>query len=247
MGRIMAAFEITPDMNERDVAAIEIVNPMLERLSARRAKQVVVEGHLAKSKIAWNVARYQQALLYRVVMLADGCASNWNLGNPLCSLLAARALTETVALLLVFKDRLQRLLEEEDLGGIHALTLNASFATRDAEWLKQHPESEAVSVLTHLDKLDETEDLAGIRAEYEELSERCHPNSPGTLFFFGTLDRTSGATSYSEAKRDADSLNRVLSAACMVGFAEKAFSHLDDAITKIAELQDRVNPVGGAC
>ena len=66
-------------------------------------EKIVVEGPLAEAKLAWKVTTYTEALLYRTIMLASGCVLNWNAGNFLCSVLAARALIETVALLLDFE------------------------------------------------------------------------------------------------------------------------------------------------
>jgi hypothetical protein len=81
-------------------------NLVLRRLEKRKATKVEVAGPLAESKLAWKAAALQQALLYRIVELGSGCAKMWNLGNVLCSVLAARALLETIALTLHFGTKL---------------------------------------------------------------------------------------------------------------------------------------------
>jgi hypothetical protein len=48
------------------------IDATIERLAARRRTTIEVEGPLFQSKLAWKVATYQQAILYRVVMLARG-------------------------------------------------------------------------------------------------------------------------------------------------------------------------------
>src|ERR1700730_9808776 len=77
-----------------DWSKVERYNACLERLLARRRSEVVVEGALAESKTTWRCAVLQQALLYRITMLATGCASAWNTGNVVCAILAGRALLE---------------------------------------------------------------------------------------------------------------------------------------------------------
>jgi hypothetical protein len=79
----------------------------LRRLDKKRAKNIVVKGQFAESKLAWKAAILQQVLLYRCVGVASGCAQMWNFGNALCSVLAARALLETIALALDFEKNLQ--------------------------------------------------------------------------------------------------------------------------------------------
>jgi hypothetical protein len=87
--------------------AVRRFNQVLRRLDKKRAKNIVVKGQFAESKLAWKAAILQQVLLYRCVGVASGCAQMWNFGNALCSVLAARALLETIALALDFEKNLQ--------------------------------------------------------------------------------------------------------------------------------------------
>lgn len=82
-------------------------NAVLRRLQKRRETKVERASHLAASKIAWKAAVLQQAYLYRVIELARASAKMWNLANVLCSVLAARALLETIAVVLDVETRLQ--------------------------------------------------------------------------------------------------------------------------------------------
>ncbi|HAH65616.1 MAG TPA: hypothetical protein DCL72_09120, partial [Rhizobiales bacterium] len=185
-------------MDESVAERIGMVNDVLERLTARRVERIVIDGPLAKSKIAWKVATYAEALLYRVVALANGCAVNWNRNDALVSVLAARALVETVAVLMDLDRRLEDLLDKEDLAGINALIMNRSFSTRDEDWLKNYPDAKAVNVLTIIEGVDENHDLEGMLSGYHaSLSELCHPNRDGHLGLFGTLDTKTGETTYS--------------------------------------------------
>ncbi len=241
----MTAFEITPDLDEGRARCAGVVNDALERLTARRVDRIGAIGPLAKSMLAWKVAAYQEAMLYRVVMLASGCAANWNAGNVLCSVLAGRALVETVALLLDFERRLESSLAEQNLSDIGALITNLSFATRDEEWLEKHPDSKAVSVLTVIERLDKRQGFERTLKHYKALSELCHPNHGGHLGLFGTLNQTTRETTFTDKKRLAQRLNFILAAALMVGIAEHAFDRLEEAVLRLAALQDRIDPIGG--
>ena len=76
----------------------------------------------------------------------------WNNRCTLSCILSARALIETFAVLAGFERQVARRLKEENLGGLDALAQNGIFASRDPEWIKENPETQAVSVLTYVDK-----------------------------------------------------------------------------------------------
>ena len=99
---------------------------------AGKAK-IEAEGPLEKSKIAWKIATYQEAVLCRVVMLARGAREAWNARNFLVCFLAVRALTETLAVFDNFKHELSVTLDNENLGALDRLAMNRTFATRDNE------------------------------------------------------------------------------------------------------------------
>jgi hypothetical protein len=216
-----------------DSEDVERFNAALVRLKERRKEKIVVEGPFSESKLAWKIATYQQSILYRIVMLAAGCALNWNLKNTLCRFLAARALLETIAVLWDFERQITSLSEKADFGGIDKLVTNRIFSTRDEEWFKETPETEAVNVLTLVDKLD-TQLLHGMRRHYDFLSERCHPNSLGHHMFFGTLDTGTGTTTYSDQKNVQMNLDHILGGAMLIEFAEKTIDRLDQVILQVA-------------
>lgn len=240
----MTDFVVGPNIQGDDALRMQEFNETLVRLRARRVPEIRVEGSLLKSKLAWKIATYQQPVLYRIVMLADGCALNWNARNDLCSFLAARALVETIALVFDFQCELDSLVELKDLKSIDALVMNRTFASRDQEWLKDHPDTKALNVLTFVDRLDKRM-LPGVRWHYDALSECCHPNSFGHHQFFGKLDKTSGATTYFETQEDDARLNHVLLGAMLVHLAEISMDRLDKAITEVSKLQHEIDPVGG--
>jgi hypothetical protein len=235
-------FEFDADIDDNDAQDIQAFNSTLVRLRERRLTEITISGPLRKSKLAWKIATYQQPVLYRVVMLASGCAANWNGRNLLCAYLAARALIETVAVFLVFEDELQTLIEQENLGEIDALIMNRTFSTRDTEFIEALPNTKAINILTFIDRL-EKQDLSGVRKHYEFLSERCHPNYLGQYHFFGTRDRETNVVSYSDWGNLERHFNYVLAAAMLIQFVERCMDRLDTAILRVSELQHKIDPI----
>jgi hypothetical protein len=217
-----------------DAEKLRIINAALVRLHKRRKEQIAPEPPF--SKLAWKITNYQQAILYRIVMLASGCALNWNNGNTLCSILAARAMVETAALFMEFETRLDDLLRCSDIDGIDALINNLTFATKDEEFLETWPDNRATNRLTFIDKIDKAS-LPRMREHYDWLSERCHPNSFGHFLFFGNLDTKTGAATFTDDKNKAANWRHVIRAMLLVPIIEHSIEGLDATISKVADLQ----------
>jgi len=222
--------------SQDDIEAIDRANKTLARLRDRRKEEIAPEGPFLKSKLAWKIANYQQAILYRTVMLASGCALNWNARNPLCCILAARAMVETAALFFEFEDRLNKLLGQSDFQSIDKLTENQTFASRNKGYLAEYPEDAAINATTFIDKIDKRL-IPGMRQHYDFLSEVCHPNSYGHFFFFGKLDAQTGTTHFSENNRPG--WRHVVPALLLIPLIEGVMVRLDATILKVADLYGR--------
>jgi hypothetical protein len=136
------------------------------------------------------IAVFQQTILYRVVALADGCTLMWNRRNQLVSIICARALMETNALLYDFERRLAAFCEAGDLGVIEVLAVKTLMSTKLKHLLKQHPIGEATNVLTFIDRLEK--EIEDTRDTYDDLSEMCHPNSHGHFLMFAQINTNHG-------------------------------------------------------
>jgi len=60
------------DYAEDRRADLQKISKTIERLTVRRKTVIAVDGPFTRSKLAWKVATYQQAVLYRVVALGTG-------------------------------------------------------------------------------------------------------------------------------------------------------------------------------
>jgi len=249
MSRGINGFEVDPNVGEKIAKDVQTFNETLKRLRDRRLPEIAIAGALRKSKMAWTIATYQQPVLYRVVMLASGCAANWNDRNILCSYLAARAIIETATVFLLFESDLEELIEGEKLPEIDALITNRNFSTRDEEMVNLHPDTKATNIQTFIEKLDkkfkkhDKDWNSWIGKHYGFLSERCHPNSFGQHQFFGARDKTTNVIKYSDWNDLEMHFGNIFAGAMIIQFVESAMDRLDVAILRVAELQHRLSPV----
>jgi hypothetical protein len=234
----MAGFKTDAlDLSSEKREDIERYNACLDRLICRRKPAVVVEGLLVKSKTAWKCAVLQQALLYRVTMLANGCAAEWNSGNIVCSLLCGRALLETIALSVYIRDELQTLVDAAEVFPIDNFLSEHLFATRNEAIIGDGFGHRARSVLAYIDKLDKKLENAGVRETYEFMSEWCHPNGSGLLFTYGEIDKPTGTVTFSEATPRVRGIQgHVVTCFMMIGFMEPVLNSLDELIPLISHL-----------
>jgi len=222
-----------------DWAVAEQFNLVLQHLANGRREHIHGD---ARSKIAWKVANYAEAMRYRIVALADGAAQNWNGGNILCAALCARAVVETVAQLFYVKNGVAVALKLEELSDIDRIVEQGTFATRTEDLLKESPELKAQSIGTRIDKLDR--EIEGVRRHYNYLSDMVHPNYFGTFQFFAWLDSATGTVSFSESKRrDKETLETISLPLMLILLAKECFEQLDGFIKQVADLQHSREPV----
>ena len=230
-------------LTEADKRLVGELNASLDRLNGLRAVEITVSGKFARSKIAWKLATYQHVLLHRLVALMDGAAVAWNSHCTLSATLSARALMETFAVMAEFERTVTRLLKAEDLGGLDALAQNGIFASRDEDWIKDNPETAAISVLTYIDKFDKRAE--GFRGHYDILSERCHPNSLGHNFMFSKLDRTDGTVRFCDEREPGRNGQMILAALAPLPLLESISARLDELIERVSDVHHRIAPAGG--
>jgi hypothetical protein len=232
MGFVREAVEAVGD----DWATVEQFNEVLARLAHQRQPSIAPNGIFLKSKLAWKIAAVQQAMLYRIVMLADGCSSAWNARNILTSILSARAIMESAAVFLDFRTQLLRFTDAGNLDKIDALVINRTFGTKLEGWLSADRAELAVNVQTMLAKLDKT--IKGISGHYDRLSEICHPNYMGTYMMFADLDTSNGVVTFSDKKLFTSGIfHHVFTAFLLIGLVENAADAIDSLLPRIADLQ----------
>jgi hypothetical protein len=220
-----------------DWTEIEGLNNTLERLRNGRRQTIEPEGEFGPSKLAWKLGGFQQVILYRVVMLAEGCSTMWNARNVLGSILCARALMETTALISDFVSQLTALCKVRDFSSINNLVTNRTFGTRLEGWYGPDTNIQATNVLGHIDKLDKLAD--GARHHYDMLSEMCHPNALGHNFFFGDLDRTTATLTLSDTQCfNSHMLLRIIAAYGFLDFIESRLNQITRLLPTVIDISE---------
>ena len=226
-------------------AWMEEGNDALEKLRAKQLPDVRPVGEAGISKGVWLIRGLQQTLLYRTVMLADGCILGWNGRHPLAALLSARALIETAAVVWDLQRQYSRLIDHKDFKAIYDLTLNRAHATKNEEWLKEGAGVAAVNVLTLLSKLES--EIPFVNKLYAQLSEFCHPNYCGHRLLFAQLDTSTGILTFGkDIWLGRGILVDMLTSFSLVGFTDLWLTKIDEQMPKIFELSEasRLNGPG---
>jgi hypothetical protein len=234
---VLIELKAPSNLNEDDVKLVKEINGGLYRLRAQRVDQIKVEGRLIESKLAWKLAVYREAVLWRIVALTESVALNWNCDNIVGTYLPARALIETSALLLDLEHELKKHVASRDIAALDALLNSRTFATRDKKWIEENPQSEAINILTLIDRMDKRTG-SSIRTHYDLMSERCHPNYLGHHQLYGTLDVETGTTTFSETKNIERHRDVILGATLLLLLDERCIDRLENEIDRVAALQN---------
>jgi hypothetical protein len=126
------------------------VNNSLSRMRQERLSKIERVGRYADSKVAWKVATFRELVRYRLVSLCESAALSCNAKKLPGAFVLARALVETITVLLALKYALDELIDKQDVDSIDALITNFHFATREEEWFEDYPGTKAKNILTSL-------------------------------------------------------------------------------------------------
>lgn len=208
-------------LDPAEVPYVDRLNEAATFLGANRP--LIVDGaNFRSSKLAWQLKTYQSALLYRTVSLFDGAAGAINQTSPLVSLLAGRALMETVALQGELLAETSRALEIHDLCGFKIWLVTRIFATRDKDLLAlssetiSTPATNIMTIMKHFEAGVDGPD--GFGEIYDRLSEYCHPNGLGHHFMFGKLDTQAHTMTYSDEQGRKREFGLLLTALASIHF-----------------------------
>ncbi len=220
-----------------DWEAAARLNAVLAGLQAQRQPFVTREGAL-RTRIAWKLAVFRQAALYRLVALATAATCDWNARNVLGAALATRATLEATALLQDFGRRLQRLADDGDLAGIDALVTERGFASP----LDGTPAAGATRGADPSQFLSMIDAIVGpngsARADYDALSGLADVGALGQYRVFGELDKAGTAVTFSaEALYERGLFGHVLGGLGVLPAAEAALQTIEEKQALVAGLE----------
>lgn len=219
---------------------VEGLNDSIKKLKSYKLDQILVEGSLSKSKIAWKIATLRQSYIWRLCELAESCAINWNHQHYVASLTLARGLIETGAILCCFDERVQRGLKNKDLSFLNDEVTKKTFSTK-MEFYRHEGQELATNILTPIQKMDRK--LKGLEFIYKNLSEFTHPNHLGNSFHYGKLDPKSGTVIFSNGTFLDGKFHAILCTFSLIDFGILAIESLAKNIEMVAALQHKIDPV----
>lgn len=180
------------DVQDHQQESFKRINATLADLCAMRMSEVGAwEGKEIVPKVVWKIRCYVQGIIYRTVELTEATASEWNNGNQLASIILARSVLETAAVVYDFSRRLQEACESADFSTIDGLVMSHTFSGQTFE------QDEYLIVLPKIcsliDRMDQhlfrDKKKKSTRILYDNLSEISHPNYAGASGFYGELDK----------------------------------------------------------
>lgn len=178
-----------------------------------------------------------------LVDICDGSIACWESRNNLSAIILGRAAVETAATIRTFVADTEKALAAEDLSALNTIAMRLLFGGKSAFW-KIDPTLEARNVLTAIQRLERTE-LPGLLHHYESLSEIAHPNSQGQHQFYSETDKENIVVGFSRTKRLSIGILKLSASLGSVRWSESSLWKLKQLIDDIANLQDRIQPVGG--
>ncbi|MGB4107662.1 MAG: hypothetical protein WBK55_07680 [Alphaproteobacteria bacterium] len=233
--------------NKADIDAAELdwkdadeFNESLSKLKKGQVKFIKVEGDLARSKLAWKIATYSEAIRYRLIEVTEACIDEWQKERFVACFIMARVIIETVAALYELEHQLQKLLANKDLDAIDAMIMKRTFGTRLADLFGGKKAYEAVSVLTTIDKLDKF--LKGhVREAYDRLSEYTHTNYMGVCSSYEKIDYKYGDVTYGNQNTKHNVFMRLQGEFGLLELANITFEKIKSHVKATADLQHELD------
>jgi hypothetical protein len=222
------------ELTDEESSRLEKIHKILGYLASRKQSELPAFEPSPRSPTSWNIAIYWKALLYRLVGTTKGAIITWNSGNTLCSFLAARALLETVAVAWHYHRAIVEALDDGDLDAVEQITQRQMFASREKAYLQSDLGMKATNIITFIDKLDKQFPI--YRMVYDDLSERCHPNSLGTFQMFATVDPDAGIVAYSDRHKAEEDFRLILATVGLIEAVKIMTDEVDDLINGIDTL-----------
>lgn len=211
-------------------------NEYLLQLKQGRVEKTLVVDDLVRSKLAWKITIYSQALRYRLIELVESCIDEWEKERFVACFIMARAIIETVSVLYDFEQSLDKVLLTQDCNAIDSLIMNRTFASKLADLFEGRKAYEAVNVLTAIDKLDK-KFKGHIRLAYDRLSEYVHTNYFGVSSSYTKIDYTYGDVSYENQNTKYNVFMRLQGELGLIEMANMTFEKIESHIKKTANIQ----------
>lgn len=213
------------------------INEAIHNLRKLKLSEIRVEGPLAKSKIAWKVKKLSQSFIHRLCELSDGCYITWASSHYLSSIILARCIIETSAVMWHFEEKIKTCLDAGDLDKIDKTVMHQTFSTRIEGMLGEENEYKAQNILGIIQKQDKK--IKGFLSVYENMSEAVHPNHFGLSQVHGEINYEDGTVTFGEPRFTKAMFSSISCAFMAIAISCDKYIILEDSINKIAQLQHK--------
>jgi hypothetical protein len=214
--------------------AIDDLNTLYGRLEARKVEKIVLPEPPSGFRTSNLVRVYCQANLRRCLVLASSAYGLFFVENGLVSLMAARAIYETVAVFLEFERQFVAIVKTGTLHEIMEFAQKRAFATRSEKMIAKHGEHlKARNIQTDIEKLSSVRKKA--EEEWSFLSEHTHPAGFGTLLYFAEKLKNEDAYMFQDGGPDPHAdLQWILVSIALLEHFEKALDRIEAALPALS-------------
>jgi hypothetical protein len=168
---------------------VDELNALYDRLEMRKVEKIVIPEKPSGFRPSNLVRVYCQSHLRRCLVLARSAYGLFFIENGLVSLMAVRAIYETVAVFCAFEQQFLQLAKTGTIQAIHDFPQNKAYATRSKKMIEKHgAQVTATNIQTDVAKLKPVR--TKVEEEYDFLSEHTHPAGFGTILYFAEKLKT---------------------------------------------------------
>jgi hypothetical protein len=152
----------------------------LNRLESARVPQIDGYEMSPNTMRPFKALIYREAMMWRITELGRDAIQAYNARRFASAMLLTRASIETTAAYWYFRETIEGAIEATDLAEAEGRIEQLAFGARNDSEMPA-----AINVLNFIDKLDKS--AKGARANYDILSEYCHPNHAGVMGLFASI------------------------------------------------------------
>jgi hypothetical protein len=213
---------------------VDELNALYDRLEARRVDKIIVPESPSGFRPSNLVRVYSQSHLRRCLVLARSAYGLFFIENGLVSLMAVRAIYETVAVFCAFERQFLRLVKTGTTKEIFEFAQNKAHATRSKKMIDKHgAQVTATNIQTDVAKLKPFR--SKVEEEYDFLSDHTHPAGFGTILYFAEKEKAEDAYVFSDGGPDpaADLQWIMVSIKLLEGF-EKALDRVEAVLPDLS-------------
>jgi hypothetical protein len=169
---------------DKDAKHLREAREYAKRFAASLPDRIEAAALTIESKLPFKALSIREVLLHRMASLCSAAVDLFEQKRVIPAVILTRAIVETVAVLFVFNERLERFMKDEKKN----IDEIDDFLTRCLVGARNNPDIPTpTNILAFIDRVEKT--VPGFRDVYDALCECAHPNWAGTFGAFGEIDK----------------------------------------------------------